>query len=184
MRRSLTVIVFTIFISGFSAWGQVLQSTPFNQGVRTSVVVSKPSKTKGGDWDDKMQKIVLSVKFANQDLRQSHEGYHATIMMLGESALDSKVKCVLLQEVIPVSLESGKTLEHNCLEVITRYDKSDAKFGYCYDCWLIVVKDKQGKIVDVKSSSVSLEKYPELAGKLELKKTYSPKLEPVPRPRF
>lgn len=179
--RSLRVLLSLVIISGSSVWGQ---ATPFGESVQTSVVVSKPSKIKGGDWDDKMQKIVLTVKFANEDLRQSYEGYKATISLMGESALDSKVKKVLLQESVPVSLESGKTQEHVCGELTTRYDKTDAKFGFSYDCWIIVVKDKEGKIVQMKSSSMSLEKYTEPAAKLELGKTYSPKLQPVLSPRY
>jgi hypothetical protein len=184
-HRSLTVLLFTMIISGFSAWGQAPPpSKPFGQAVQTSAVASKPSKIKGGDWDDKTQKVVITAKFANKELQQSYEGYKATISLLGESASDSKVKKVLLQESVPISLEPGKAQEHICAEVVTQFDKTGAKFGYFYDCWIIVVKDKQGKIVQVNSSSMSLEKYTELAAKLQLGKTYSPKLLPVPAPRF
>jgi len=175
-------------LSAAIAWGAVAaaqqepaaaKALPFAQGVQLSVVAAKPARIKGGDWDDKVQKIVLTLKLVNKDLRQAYEGYTATVSVFGESVFDSKCKKVLIQEAVDISLPAGKTQEHVCAEVTTRFDKTGSKFGYFYDGWIIVVKDPQGKIVQVKSTSAGLEKFTELAAKIEEGKCYDSKLKVV-----
>lgn len=161
---------------------QAAPATPFDKGVKINVVASKPARIKGGDWDDKMQKIVLSLKFVNTDLKQTYEGYTATISVLGQCARDSKVKKVLQQEKAVLSLAPRKTQEHVCEEVTTRFDKTESKFGYFYDGWIIVVKDPADKIVQVKSTSAPLEKLTELAAKIKSRGCYNNKLKPVADP--
>lgn len=161
---------------------QAPSSTPFGEAVKVSVVAAKPAKVKGGDWDDMAQKITLRVKFTNTDVRQSYEGYTATISAFGKSAVDSKVKKVLLQEQETLSLASGQTQEHVCQDVSTLFDKTGAKFGFFYDGWIIVVKDSADKVVLVKATSSTMEKLTDLAATLKLNGYYSPKLKPVGAP--
>ena len=168
--------------SGFIASAQqsapAPAATPFDRGVQISVVASKPRRSQGY-YEDKVQKIVLTVKFANIDTRQGYEGYSATISVLGQSASVTKVKKVLAQEQVTLSLPARKTQEHVTEEVQTDFDKIGVKHGYSYYGWIIVVKDAQGKLVQVKSSSAPLEKYTELASKLVKSKCYDSNLKPV-----
>jgi hypothetical protein len=182
-------LAITLLMAAVSACGSLASAqqaapaaTPFDKGVKINVVASKPARIKGGDWDDKMQRIVLSLKFTNTDLKQTYEGYTATISVLGQCVLDSKVKKVLLQEQAALSLPPRKTQDHVCEEVTTRFDKTDAKFGYFYDGWIIVVKDAAGKIVQVKSTSTPMEKLTELAAKIQVRGCYNNKLKPVADP--
>lgn len=184
-RFSLTPIALLSAVIAGSSIGsaqQAAQAIPFAQAVKISVVSSKPAKIQGGDWDDKTQKIILRMKFVNTDVKQGYENYKATISVFGQSVIDSKVRKVLHQEQVPVTLTSGQVFEHACEEVTTQFDKTGAQFGFFYDGWIIVVKDASDKIVTVKSTSSSLEKLPEQADQLKVEAYYNAKLKSVKAP--
>jgi hypothetical protein len=157
--------------------------TPFAQGVQINVVAAKPARSDYGG-EDKTQKITLTVKFASIDPRTTYEGYTATISALGQSKSDTKVRKVLLQEQATLSLVPRQTQEHVCQQVRTSFDKVGYKHGYAYYGWIIVVRDPQGKIVQVKSSAAPLEKFTELAGKMVMGKCYDSKLKAVDDPEY
>jgi hypothetical protein len=162
--------------------GNAQQALPFERGVKIDVIASKPAAVKGGDWDDKMQKIILKLKFSNLDTRQSYAGHTATVSALGQSARDRTVTKVLLQEDIPLTLDPRKVVEHECKAVTTRFDRTDAVFGYSYDGWIVVIKDSSGNIVHVKSTSPTFEKMKDKVGTLAKDKCYDKKLEAVSEP--
>ena len=173
----------TLACGSIASAQQSAPATPFASGVQISVIASKPARGYGGYSDSKKQKIVLTAKFANTDTRQTYEGYTAAISALAECASDNKVKKVLMQDQVTLSLAPLKTQEQVCPEVTTSFDKVGGyKYGYAYYGWMIVVKDPQGKIVRVKSSAAALEKFTELASKLEIRKCYDSKLKPVKDP--
>lgn len=179
----LAVLVSTTLACGFIASAQqAAPSTPFASGVRISASSSKISKHANGYYDLKTQKIDLTVKFTNTDLRQTYEGFTATVSVFGQFAADTKVKKVLLQETVTLSLPPTKTQEHVTQEITTRFDKIGYKYGYSYAGWIIVVKDAQGKVVQVRASSAAHEKFTELASKIVLGKCYDCKLKPVADP--
>lgn len=134
--------------------------------MKIEVVASKPAPIRGGDWDDKTQKITLRLKFTNVNNRQSYEGHTAVVSAIGQSAADRDVRIIFLQEKVNLPLAPLKSCEHTCKEIVTKFDKTDAKFGYSYDGWVILVKDAAGKVVHVKSTSPSLEKMPDKVEKL------------------
>jgi hypothetical protein len=137
---------------------------PFDKGVRIEVRVSKSARVAGGDLDDKTQKIALKVKFSNADLHSPYENYTATVYALGQGVRNRNERKVLLQDSVLIeSIPALKAMEHDCPVVTTQFDKTDATFGYAYDSWVVVVKDKDGKIVAVKSSVPAWEKLPEMA---------------------
>ena len=183
LMPTIAALVSATLACGFCASAQqAAPSTPFASGVQISVVAEKPARN--DFWEDKTQKIVLTVKFANTDTRTTYEGYTATISALGQCASKTKVKKVLMQDEVTLSLPPLKTQEQVCPEVTTSFDKVGFKHGYAYYGWIIVVKDPQGKIVRVKSSAEPLEKFTELAAKLEKRKCYDSKLKPVKDPEY
>ena len=184
LMPTLAALVSATLACGFYASAQqAAPSTPFASGVQISVVAAKPARSESG-WEDKIQKIVLTVKFANTDTRTTYEGYTATISALGQCASKTKVKKVLMQDEVTLSLPPRKTQEQVCPEVTTSFDKVGYKHGYAYYGWIIVVKDPQGKIVRVKSSAAPLEKFAALAAKLEKRMCYDSKLKPVKDPEY
>lgn len=181
--RTLPVILgaFAVFSSHHASAQQAL---PFQRGVKIEVTTSKPSDIKGGDFDDKMQKIVVRLKFTNIDTRQSYANYTATVSAFGQSTVDRTVSKVLMQESFPVTLAPRRLIEHECKPVSTQFDKTGAKFGYFYDGWILVVKDASGNIILVKSTSPSLEKLTDKVDKLEKDKCYDRSLSLVDDPDY
>jgi hypothetical protein len=184
-KLPLTIILLMAAVVACGALASAQQAAPaipFDKGVQINVVASKPARGLSSSSDYKKQKIVVTVKFTNTDVKQTYEGYTATISVLGQCATDSKVKKVLLQEQAALSLAPRKTQEHVCEEVTTEFDKIGYKYGYSYDGWIIVVKDAAGKIVQVKSTSAPMEKLTELAAKIKVRGCYNNKLKPVADP--
>ncbi|MGL4399453.1 MAG: hypothetical protein ACRCXD_06270, partial [Luteolibacter sp.] len=46
---------------------------PFSSGTKIEAIMSKPARTKGGDWDDQMQEIQPRLKITNLDTTQNYE---------------------------------------------------------------------------------------------------------------
>ena len=161
---------------------QASNALPFSRAVKIEVIAGKPAEIKGGDWDDKSQKISVRLKMSNQDTRQSFAGHTATVSVFGQSAIDRSIRKVLMQEKIDLPLEPLKTVEHAMKPGFTTFDKTGVVFGFFYDGWIIVVKDASGKTVYVKSTSPSLEKLEAEAEKLVLDKCYDRRLHDVPEP--
>jgi hypothetical protein len=187
---TLPLSIVVLSVSGLLGGGsiasaqQAAPATPFPSGVRISVVASKPARGYGGYSDYKTQKIVLTAKFSNIDTRQTYEGFTATISALAECAANTKLKKVLMQDNVNLSLPPLKTQEQICPEVTTSFDKVGYKYGFAYYGWVIVVKDPQGKVVQVKSSAAAMEKYTELASKLEEGRYYDSKLKLLSIPKY
>ena len=161
---------------------QAVPATPFPLGVQIRVVASKPAQS-SSRGNKKLQNIEITAKFANIDTRQAYEGYTATISALGEYASETKIKKVLMQDKVTLSLPPLKTQQQVCPEVTTSFDDvGRGKSGWTYYAWIIVVKDPQGKIVQVKSSATSLEKFTELAAKIVVNNCYDANLKPVEDP--
>lgn len=178
----LTLLACLLMTSGLSAQANLL---PFERGVRIDVVSAKPAKVAGGDWDDKTQTIALRVKFTNVDTRQGYDGCSATLSLLGQSIRDRNVRIVMLQEQIPLAqLAPRQMVEHQTKQVSTRFDKTDAIFGYSYDGWVIVVKDASGKIIHAKSTSPTLAKAADKIDKLTQGMCFDKKLESTDNPEM
>ena len=176
----MTASFLTMPTSSFSQ--QSANAAAFAKSVQIGVIISKPSKIKGGDFDDKVQVVGGRIKLTNSDVRHSFEGYSLTLSFFGQSTIDGKVRKVILQEAVSVNLAPRGSQEQECKEVTTRFDKTGAKFGFFYDGWIAVVKDTEGKVVFVKSTSPTLEKLPEQASMLALDGCYNSKLVAVGDP--
>lgn len=180
LSRFLTAVGMLAIICSASAQPKVAQ--PFEKAVKLDVAISKPANIKGGDYDDKTQRIAVKVKLTNKELRQSYEGYKATVSVLGQSAVEKDIRKVLLSEKFDVALLPSKTVEHSCEEIMTRFDKTGLAYGYFYDGWIVVIHDPAQQIVWVKSNLTALEKFPGSAEKLALHGCYDRKLNPVKDP--
>lgn len=187
MKTSSHLFFLWVAITGFAASatleGQEIK-TPFFKGVKVEVMIGRPSKVEGGDFDDKRQVLKPRVKLTNTDIRQNYENHKGSLMLLGESTIDSKVFKVLTRHEFDISLPIRKMLEEEAPEVITTYDTTGAKFGFKYDCWILVVKDSKGTLALVKSSSPSLEKLAPQLDSLKANACYNRQLKPVEEPNL
>lgn len=157
---------------------------PFEDGAKVEVVMSKPARTKGGDFDDQQQEIRPRLKLINTDTSQNYEGYKGSFIVIGQSAIDSKVFSALTRDEFTFSLPARKTVEEVTTPVTTRYDTTGAKFGYKYDGWILIIKDPSGKIVFTKATSSLHEKLPQKADTLVKGSFFDRKLQQAASPKL
>ena len=155
---------------------------PFGNNVKIEVMLGRPTKTEGGDFDDEMQVINPRLKLTNASPTQAYEGYVLNFILFGESTIDMKVIKVLQRESFPVSLPVRQTFENKLPKVTTQFDTTGAKFGFKYQGWVVQVTGPSGEIVLTKSTSSSIEKLPELVKQMKAEQCYDKKLKPVPEP--
>ncbi len=176
------LLCFTLLIIGSALEAQT--TAPFFRSVKAEIMISRPAKTKGGDYDDQMQTMEPRIKLTNMDARQNYEGYKASFLLLGESTVDGKIFKVLQRHDFPVNLPARQILDKETPSVTTRYDTTDAKFGFKYDGWIFFVTDPTGAVAMVKSTSPALEKMPTQLESLKQEGCYTRQFKPVPEPRL
>jgi len=121
------------------------------------VVRQKRSRTEGGDFDDKLDRIALRVKLNNTDTTLSGDGLKGEICILGESIVDRTAVKMLAKEEFTFSLPPRGTHEFETGEVASRYDNTGvAKFGHRYEGWVLRVRDGGGNVILEKSNSPTL----------------------------
>ncbi len=157
---------------------------PFSKGTRIEVMIGRPTKTKGGDFDDKTQTLNPRVKMTNIDNKQGYLDYKTTFMLLGQSIVDGKIIKVLHREEIPTSILPRQVLDHPMASVTTMYDTDGSKFGFKYDGWIVQIADSKGEIVHTKSSAPSFEKAPKEVQAMQAEQCYNKQLKAVPEPRL
>ncbi len=156
--------------------------TSFANGVKVEVAISRPSKTAGGDFDDKTQIIKSRIKMMNTTNDQDYTEYKAVYIVIGESAINRKIIKVLLREEFPISITARNFFERETENVETMYDTSNAKFGHKYDGWIIQITDPKGEIVYTKSTSSALEKMPKEIQEMKANFCYDKKLKQASEP--
>lgn len=124
----------------------------FESRVQLQVNRNKSTRIAGGDWDDKTDRISFSIKFANSDTRQAFDGCQAEFYVLTQSILNPRAFQLLQAEKFTFSLPARGAHAQETPEVVTRYDKTDAKFGMKYNAWVCVVRDAEGKVLMKKTS--------------------------------
>lgn len=154
----------------------------FGTDVRIDVAISRPSKIKGGDFDDKLQVIQPKIKLTNNSTKSAYEGYKVSFLLIGESAVTSKIIRVLQRDEANVSLTPRQMFEKEFSAVTTRYDTTGATFGFKYEGWVVQVTAPDGSIVFTKSTQPTMEKMPAEVQKLTTDGCYDRKLKSAPDP--
>ncbi len=125
----------------------------FEQRVTVEPVRKRINRIKGGDWDDKLDRISFDVKFTNGDPTLSFENCKAQLFIFAQSVMDRKAYQLLGSDTASFSLPPRGTFTFETKEVSTRYDTTNAKFGAKYDSYILLVHDSAGKLLLKKSSN-------------------------------
>lgn len=155
---------------------------PFATAVKIEVMIGRPAKTEGGDFDDEMQVINPRIKFTNTSAAQAYDGYTVSFILLGESTVDMKVAKVLQREDFPLSIPIRQVFENKLPSVTTQFDTTGAVFGFKYQGWIVQVMDPNGAIVLTKSTSSAFEKLAEKVKLMKADECYDKKLTSVTDP--
>lgn len=114
---------------------------------------SRSVRIKGGDWDDKTEKIQFDLSIRNNSMSKPTGELSATFFVIGEDAGERNKFKLLQKEDIDFSLEGRGTHETTTPEIKLKWDNTGAIFGEKYRGWVLQVRDDAGEIVSETSSS-------------------------------
>ncbi len=184
MLMSVVTASFTVLPLTLSCHAEEAK-IPFEKGVKTEVQIARPSRVKGGDFDDKTQVVTPKIKLTNTTTQQAYMGYKATLWMFNEHLNQRGTYQIALIHDFEVTLPPRQTMESVGASLTQQYDDTGYKFGFKYDGWALQVTDSKGAIVLTKSTLPSLEKMAQqLKTTLKLDQCYDRKWKPCPEPRF
>jgi hypothetical protein len=150
LRRSTTALVSALALTAVS-------TAIANPGDKPSLTCtadrSRSVRVKGGDWDDKTEKIQFDLTFRNDSMSKPTGGLSATFFVIGEDAGERNKFKLLQKESIDFSLEGRGTHETRTPEIKLKWDNTGAIFGEKYRGWILQVRDNAGDIVSEASSS-------------------------------
>jgi hypothetical protein len=170
-------IVIATLSMGFAILSPGQSPGSLERALKFEVSASKPNKIAGGDYDDKMQKITLRAKITNMDPKLEAKGLKAVFLVFGDSVITRGTTKVLLREEAALDLAPHQALDHTCQQAVTRFDKTNAIFGYSYGGWAVAVVSEEGKVVAFKSTSPSFEKLRDKVALFSAEKCYDRKAQ-------
>lgn len=114
---------------------------------------SRSVRIKGGDWDDKTEKIQFDLSIRNNSMSKPTGELNATFFVIGEDAGERNKFKLLQKENIDFSLEGRGSHQITTPEIKLKWDNTGAIFGERYRGWVLQVRDDSGDIVSEASSS-------------------------------
>jgi len=114
---------------------------------------SRSLRIKGGDWDDKTEKIQFDLTIRNNSLSKPTGELKATFFVIGEDAGERNKFRLLQKEEMNFSLEARGTHEATTPELELKWDNTDAIFGEKYRGWVLLVRDSANELVSESASS-------------------------------
>lgn len=114
---------------------------------------SRSVRIKGGDWDDKTEKIQFDLSIRNNSMSKPTGDLSATFFVVGEDAGERNKFKLLQKEEMGFSLEARGEHEATTPEITLKWDNTDAIFGEKYRGWVLQVRNDTGEIVSEASSS-------------------------------
>jgi len=114
---------------------------------------SRSVRIKGGDWDDKTEKIQFDLSIRNNSMSKPTGQLSATFFVIGEDAGERNKFKLLQKENIDFSLEGRGTHETTTPEIKLKWDNTGAIFGEKYRGWVLQVRNDAGEIVSETASS-------------------------------
>ena len=114
---------------------------------------SRSLRIKGGDWDDKTEKIQFDLSIRNNSMSKPTGELSAVFFVIGEDAGERNKFKLLQKEEINFSLEARGEHEATTEEITLKWDNTDAIFGEKYRGWVLQVRDDAGEIVSEAASS-------------------------------
>lgn len=154
--KPILIFLLPFFLLSDSAWPQFRPD--FGRRVDLDVIREKRTRKTGGDFDDKMDAVALRLKFHNTDTTNGYEGFTGRVIALSESVTMRNVFKVTIVEDFEIDLEPREKKEITTKTVHEGWDNTYAKWGFRYEGWLVLIRDKDGKNVTVKSTSPRFEK--------------------------
>jgi len=137
----------------FAATPDVYSSPNDKPNLTCTADRSRSVRIKGGDWDDKTEKIQFELAIRNNSMSKPTGELSATFYVIGEDAGERNKFKLLQKENIDFSLEGRGTHETTTPEIKLKWDNTGAIFGEKYRGWVLQVRNDAGEIVSETASS-------------------------------
>ena len=180
-----TPLVFAMVASAFltvspETSAQLPATVPaFDQRVQVEAVRSKKTRIEGGDFDDKVDRIIFTIKFTNTDTKTAFPDCKGEFYVLAQNIVNRKAHQLLGVEKLSISLPVRGTQEATTAEMTTSFDTTGARFGAKYEGWVLVVRDSTGKVVMKKATTPSWLPVAEKLGTVTVKSYFDQNLKKV-----
>jgi len=130
---------------------------PANPGDKPSLTCtadrSRSVKIKGGDWDDRTERISFDLSVRNNSMSKPTGELKAMFFVVGEDAGERKKYKLLQKEEMTFSLEARGEHTATTPEIKLKWDDTDAIFGEKYRGWVLLVQNDVGEAVAEAASS-------------------------------
>ena len=124
-----------------------------------------------GDIDDRVVRFEPEVVLASGEVYKTYTGIKGSIVVLGRQIMDDKLYAVLSKQDFTLKLPPGGKARWVGGGFECRYDPDYG--GFEYGGYLVVLYDRSGKIVMVKSSKTTWERSPERILKAKARTGYN-----------
>lgn len=146
----------------------VAQDVPYRKSDFSNVSVDvsrkKDTRTAGGDFDDKTEKLSFRIRMRNGSTRLVFQDLKVEFFLFGISQEDRKSLKLMQRNVQTVTLEPLKEFEYTTPEVVSMWDNTAAVFGERYKGWCMLVYAPNGELLLEKSVSAFVKNTDRLPG--------------------
>lgn len=182
MRALLLILPLLVFSQTLSNG----QTTPFPKArfashVTVDVSRSKKTKTEGGDFDDKKDRISFKITLKNSSPSLAFDDIGVEFYLFSQNQSNTKAFRLMQVEKAKASVGPLKDWSMETPEIVSAWDNTGYVFGNKYKGWVLRLLDPDGNLLLEKTSTsyfTNLDTLPSLkAGSY-----YSKELKPVANP--
>ena len=164
----MKVLLAWLMVAGLGVSSVFAQETGFKKSDFTSVTVDvarmKLTRTGGGDYDDKTEKLTFKVKMRNGSTRITFTDLKVEFFLFGICQEDRKSLKLMQRTEQRVTLQPLKEFVYDTPEVVSMWDNTDAVFGDKYKGWCMLIYSPTGELLAEKTVSAFLKNTDRLPG--------------------
>lgn len=150
----------------------------FASRIAVSVDRAKKTRVEGGDWDDKRDRITVTIKLANADPNRPFPGLNLEFYLFGQSVVNQKGLKLLQKFEKSFAIEPLQEIKFVTPEVTVEWDDTNAIFGSKYKGWYLFVRGANGEVLAEKNTTAFLDNS-SVISKATVGNFYNRKLEPM-----
>ncbi|PXA03031.1 hypothetical protein DDZ13_14015 [Coraliomargarita sinensis] len=126
-----------------------------------------------GDIDDRVVRFEPEVVLTSDEVYKTYTDIKGTAVVVGREIMSGRLYAILSKQDFTIKVPPGEKARWVGKNFACRYDPDYG--GFEYGGYLVVLRDRSGKIVKVKSSKTAWERSPELILKAKARTGYNSK---------
>jgi hypothetical protein len=155
--RSLAALLLLATTVSLRAADDEMEKSPiYERNLTAEVTFSRDSKKINPAFDTRIQTIAPTIKITNKVVKESYEGLQTELFVIGESVTREKFYVLLINHRAAFDLGPKEAKEIPAGFARMYYDRENTyRYGVKYDCYVLILRDKDGKLVTIKSTKSS-----------------------------